>query len=140
MGFNLGALSFSYTSRVLRISCLSLTRLSNPIRSTGLNQVPLPIFLRALITHTSDPCVTALLNTENLSLGFLCPVLSRKEYTAMVMGGPSRGGVESRIDCMGERATSGSLHFLSFRLPAQPANMKIASSVMSARVIVPVMA
>ena len=81
IGFNaLGPFGkfFSYTSLVLRINCLSLIKLSIPIRSTTSNHVSLPTSASAFITHTSDPCVTALDRLAILSAGLRCPVLSKK--------------------------------------------------------------
>ena len=69
---------FSYISRVFLTSCLSLTRLSKPTLSTTSNQVQAPTSCNAFITHTSAPCVTALLSNAVPLLCFLCPVLSVK--------------------------------------------------------------
>ena len=64
----------SYTSRWLRINCLSLITLSRPTRSTTLNQLLLSC--NALIKKTSAPCVTAEENNAKFVLGFFWPVLS----------------------------------------------------------------
>src|SRR6056300_80965 len=116
-GFNLLLFSSSYCSLVDLISCLSLIRLSNPILSTTLNQVPLPTSCNACITQTSAPCVTALLNCENLALGFLCPVLSAKLYTAIVIAGPSSCFILSNFSCSGDSDKLGPSTFCTVAHP-----------------------
>ena len=68
----------AYSSRVLLIICLSLTRLSNPVLSTTLNHLPLPADLRASMSISVPPCVTAVEKEAMFCSGLRCPVLSTK--------------------------------------------------------------
>ena len=71
--------------------CLSLTSASKFVLSTTLNHSPFPAVLSASIKNASAPWVTAVENDATPSILFLCPVLSRKPYTATI-GIVSAGG------------------------------------------------
>src|SRR5210317_155888 len=130
MGFRLGCLSPSYTSRVDLINCRSLTKFSNPILSTTLNHLPPLARFSASMTQTSEPCDTALLSCEKLALGFLCPVLSVKLYTAIVMMGPSSSGRCLSFCSMCDPATTGSSHLTFLIVGAQPDTMSAITAAM----------
>ena len=102
-----------YSSLVLRIICLSRTRLSKPTPlSTTRNQVPLevspaPAALSASISNALAPCVTAVLNRATLSFCLRCPVKSVKLYTATT-GIISAGGRSRSFAYVGSSTSFGS--------------------------------